>query len=290
MTHIVTASELASRLELRKCSRDWRGACPSCGYLTSFSVRAGKDDRALAWCSSCQDRDGLTSALNRITAGAWSPPAQQSERTLVEDRGRKKEAARKLWNGSLPASGTLADAYLVQRRLPGLAASPALRYRDDCHHPQGSKLPALVSLVVDVTGAAIATHRTYLDRATCWKANIEPAKASLGPIWTGSIRLQLLRPGQPLVIAEGIESAASAGLLMAAPAWAAISSGNLEHGLSLPPEATDLVIAADPDEPGERAAQAAARRWRKEGRHVRIARTGRPGVDFNNILAERHNG
>ena len=283
MTDIITASDLATRLGLRKCKRDWRGDCPSCGYHSAFSVRAGDGDRALAWCSSCQDRDGLASALDRITGGAWIPPVQQTHESVEEARARKQEAARRLWNGSIPASGTLVDRYLSSRCLAGLAASPALRYRDDCHHPQGGKLPAMVALVVDVAGVPIATHRTYLDRTTARKANVEPAKASLGPIWEGAIRLHPIEVGKPLIIAEGVETAASASLMTGAPAWVGISCGNIEYAMKLPPEAQDVIVAADRDAPGERAAQAAARRWAAEGRRVRIARPSGNG-DFNDAL------
>ncbi len=281
---MILAVELATRLGLRKCKRDWRGSCPSCEYPTSFSVSAGSDGRALAWCSSCQDRDGLTNALNRITVGAWSPPERRAPQDEHEAKALKQEAARRLWNGSVAAVGTLVDTYLTHRCLPRLAASPILRYRDDCHHPQGGSLPAMVALVVDFAGSPIGAHRTYLDRATARKADVEPAKASLGPIWGGAIRLQPIQPQQPLIIGEGIETAASAGLMIGAPAWAAISCGNLEYGLVLPPQAQNIIIAADKDDPGAKAAQAAAqaaaRRWSAEGRQVRIARPNGPG-DFN---------
>ena len=90
-----------------------------------------------------------------------------------------------------------------------------------------------------------------------------------------------------LVIGEGIETAASAALLLGLPAWAALSAGNLERDLVLPAEARAVVIAADPDPPGERAARAGAARWQAEGRRVRIARPNRPGVDFNDLLRSR---
>ena len=287
---MISAPELATRLGLRKCKRDWRGTCPSCGYNAAFSVRAGDSGRALAWCASCQDRDGLANALNRVTAGAWKPPVAQAPETVEEARTRKQEAARKVWNGSIPAAGTLVDQYLSARCLAGLAASTALRFRDDCHHPQCGKLPAMIALVVDFAGNGIAVHRTYLDRATARKANVEPAKASLGPIWKGAIRLHSIQPGQPLIIAEGIETAASASVMIGAPAWAGISCGNIEFAMELPPEAQDIIVAADKDDPGERAAQAAARRWMGEGRNVRIARPNGPG-DFNHQLVwDAHNG
>jgi putative DNA primase/helicase len=57
--------------------------------------------------------------------------------------------------------------------------------------------------------------------------------------------LMPINTDKPLVIGEGIETAASAGLLMGTPAWAAISAGNMAKGLVLPPEVRRVVIAAD---------------------------------------------
>ena len=115
------------------------------------------------------------------------------------------------------------------------------------------------------------------------KATVTPVKASLGPIWGGAIRLQDPDPGQSIVIGEGIETSASAGCLMGLPAWAAISAGNLANALVLPPEVRRVVIAADPDDAGRRAARDAWIRWTAEGRKVRIALPDGAG-DFNDLL------
>jgi hypothetical protein len=42
-------------------------------------------------------------------------------------------------------------------------------------------------------------------------------------------------------------------------------------------------VLADGDVPGEAAAQNCARRWKREGRRVRIARPPQ-GLDFNDVL------
>jgi putative DNA primase/helicase len=166
--------------------------------------------------------------------------------------------------------------------LPGLAASPTLRFRADTPHPEGGRYPALIALVTGPDGTPLAVHRTYL-AAHGSKAPVEPSKASLGPVWGGAIILQTLTPESALIIAEGIETAASAGLLMGLPAWAALSAGNLAQGLVLPPEAQRIVIAADPDRPGRIAARDAWLRWTAEGRSVRIAVPNGAG-DFNDLL------
>jgi phage/plasmid primase-like uncharacterized protein len=185
----------------------------------------------------------------------------------------------------VPALGTPADRYLACRRLPGLAASAALRFRADCPHPDRSRLPALVALVVDAEGNPLGIHRTFLRRDGTGKAAVEPAKASLGAIWGGAIRLD--PPAPELAVGEGIESAASAGRLLGLPAWAAISAGNLAQGLALPPVVRLVVLAADADPPGERAAREATLRWQAEGRRVRIARPDVEGSDFNDLLRAR---
>jgi putative DNA primase/helicase len=146
-------------------------------------------------------------------------------------------------------------------------------------------LPALIALVQDAAGAPIAIHRTFISRDGR-KATVQPPKASLGPLWGGAIRLHDHDPDNPLVIAEGIETAASAGCLMGFPAWAAISAGNLAKGLVLPPEARRVVIAVDPDGAGRAAARDAWIRWRAEGREVQVAVPDGEG-DFNDLLRNR---
>jgi len=281
MSPMLTTPELAGRLGLKRYARSWRGRCPACDYPTTFSVRAGRDGRALLFCASCRDRDAIADAV-ASAIGQNRQPAPPSIGFETAQRQRKQDRALALWRGSEPATGTPADRYLTARGLSGLTASPALRFRADTSHPEGGRYPALIALVTGPDGTPLAIHRTYLTRDG-GKAAVEPTKASLGPVWGGAIRLQGLDPEHALVIAEGIETAASAGLLMGLPAWAALSAGNLAQGLVLPPEAQSIVIAADPDQPGRIAARDAWLRWTAEGRSVRVAVPNGAG-DFNDLL------
>ena len=142
----------------------------------------------------------------------------------------------------------------------------------------------MVARVDDVTGSMVAIHRSYLTREG-HKANVEPMKASLGPIMGSAIPLDPAAP--ELVIGEGLETAASAGLTLNLSAWAAISAGNMECALALPNMVQSVVVAADPDGPGLRAAEAAARRWQGEGRKVRIIKPHQDRTDFNDLW-QRH--
>jgi hypothetical protein len=234
--------DIAMRLGLTRYARSWRGRCPACDYAGTFSVRAGRDGRALLYCASCQDRDALADAVARAT-GQEHQPARQDDGDAAAVRQRKQDAALRLWRGSEPATGTPADAYLTRRGLAGLATSPALRFRGDTPHPEGGKLPAMVALVSDLSGAPIAVHRTYIT-LDGGKAAVQPAKASLGPVWGGAIRLAELAADAP------------------------------------------LVIAADPDPAGRRAARDAWLRWQAGGRAVQIATPDGSG-DFNDLLRAR---
>jgi phage/plasmid primase-like uncharacterized protein len=128
----------------------------------------------------------------------------------------------------------------------------------------------------------MAVHRTFLT-SDGRKAGVEPARASLGPVWGGAIRLHPFAPDKPLILGEGVESAASAGRMMGLPAWAAVSAGNLAAGVLLPPEARRVVVAADPDAAGTNAARDAWTRWTAEGREVRIALPD-GAWDFNDLI------
>ncbi|HZR76999.1 MAG TPA: toprim domain-containing protein [Bradyrhizobium sp.] len=68
-------------------------------------------------------------------------------------------------------------------------------------------------------------------------------------------------------------------------AWAALSTSGL-RALELPHGVRDVIVLADGDDPGEAAAQDCARRWKREGRRVRIARPPQ-GTDFNDLLLLR---
>ena len=202
----------------------------------------------------------------------------------AEDTADRRRRVRAFWHRCDYASGTPAAAYLARRGLPWLAMNAVIRYRPDAPHPGGGTLPAMVALVHDAVGNICACHRTYLDLSGA-KAAADPGKASLGPIAGGAIRLH--PPAPELVIGEGLETAASAGLLLGLPAWSAIAAGNLAVSLVLPPMVRAVVIAADADPPGQRAADQAARRWQAEGRSVRICTPDQADQDFNDVLAVR---
>lgn len=284
------ATELATRWNLRRMAGklEWRGNCPACEYQDAF-VMTQRDGKPLLWCASCgDDRDALAAVLRGAGGGGnHAHPGHIRQRDDTSSDARKARALG-LWRGSVPCPGTIAELYLRSRGLAGLQASNALRFRPDCPHPNASNLPAMMALVSDVAGNPLALHRTYLKPDGTGKAAADPPRAGLGAHAGGAIRLH--PAANELVIGEGIESSASAGCLLGLPAWSAISAGNLARTLTLPPAVRAVVIAADPDPPGMRAANEASARWQAEGRRVRIAVPNKAGTDFNALLCEASHG
>lgn len=284
----MNAAEIASRLDLHRAGRNWRGSCPACGYGgDAFTLSAGRNGKPLLWCASCQDRDGIEAALQASTGGSLPERANDPAEAMkaAKRRAKSQERAISTWNGAAPVTpDDPAGRYFASRGLASLIGNACLRYRADTSHPGGGRWPAMIARVNDVIGNMVAVHRTYLTREG-GKANVDPVKASLGPVMGSAIPLD--PAGPEIVIGEGLETAASAGLMLNLPAWAAISAGNLERALALPDAVQSVVIAADPDEPGIRAAEAAAWRWQGEGRKARIIKPFEAETDFNDLWQRR---
>lgn len=228
-------------------------------------------------------RDYVKAKLG-IAADGWRDDFRSVKRPIVEPKGdhNRTAVALRLWAETAELRRTLAEAYLASRGIT--VGSSALRFHPSLKHPSGSRWPAMVALVVDgLTGKPIAIHRTFVTRNGNGKAPVEPEKMMLGPCRGGAVRLA--EATDKLLVGEGIESTLSAMQAAGIPAWASLSTSGMKT-LALPPSVRDVVILADGDEAGERAAVQAARRWKVEGRCVRIARPPR-GEDFNDIV-RRH--
>jgi phage/plasmid primase-like uncharacterized protein len=149
-------------------------------------------------------------------------------------------------------------------------------------HPIGAYYPGVVAAIQDRERRIVAIHRTFLAPEGLGKAKVEPAKAALGPIHGGAVRLA---PADDVLgLAEGIETALSVQQAIVIPVWATWGTANLSR-IELPDGVREIVICADNDEngAGERTAIEAARRFMREGRRVRVARPPKAAKDFNDV-------
>jgi len=279
--------DLAGRFNLTKRSGGLVGTCPSCSYPDAFSARVGREGRPLLHCFNGCAWDVLHDTARAALGTDWTPPPRPDAGKALADEQARQDAAQRLWQRCQPCAGTAAELYLTRRAIGHVAGSSSLRFDRDSSRPGGTRCPALVAAVRDVSGALVGIHRTYLANDGR-KAAADPPRASFGNLRGGVVRLDPC--ASELVIGEGIETSASAGLLLGLPAWAALSAGNLGTGLMLPPEVHSVVLVIDHDEPGQDAAAAAERRWLAEGRAVRLAMPDASGTDFNDLLQARTTG
>jgi putative DNA primase/helicase len=288
----MNAEAIAKALCGRRAGAVWMARCPAHDDREpSLSIRDGDQGRVLIHCfAGCDQRDVIATLRAR---GLWETTRRTLGRFAGKHQNRipdgpdgealkRTEAALAIWQASQPAEGTLVASYLRSR---GLTTSlpPAIRFHPRLRHATGASWPAMVALVTRGSdGAPVAIHRTFLTRDGGGKAPVDPAKMMLGPCRGGVVRLA--DPSAVLMVGEGIETVLSAMQATGNAGWAALSTSGL-RSLDLPPAVRDVILLADGDDPGEAAVLEAARRWKREGRRVRIARPPK-GVDFNDLLLD----
>ncbi|WP_254492856.1 toprim domain-containing protein [Bartonella sp. B1099] len=256
--------------------------------LPSLSITNGNDGRLLLTCyAGCSFRE-IIQALRRIGLlgkQAYDHTLSFSKQFCTDLKRAKKKAerAKAIWQQSQPIKNTLAETYL---RMRGITCElPAdLRFHDKCPHPLGMTLPALVALVKGAGSFAI--HRTFLQANGC-KTDQKPAKAMLGSVMGGAVRLSQANP-KHLVICEGIETGLSllSGLLSEpVNLWASLSTSGMMR-VNLPPIKGRLTIAMDGDDAGRKAGFTLENRAYRQGFEVFIMQAPK-GIDFNNVLLSR---
>jgi putative DNA primase/helicase len=285
---MATAETIAKALGGRKAGPGWMACCPAHDDRTpSLSISDSDDGKVLVRCHAGCEQERVIAFLR--TRGLWEEKgdrrlARPTPRIVDADRqdrddAKRTEMALAIWQAATPAGGSVVESYLASRGLH-LPPSPTLRVHGGLRHPAGGIWPAMIALVTrGINDVPLAIHRTYLAHDG-GKAPVEPQKMMLGPCRSGAVRLAAV--GNVLMVGEGIETCLTAMQVTGSPAWAALSTSGLRT-LELPLALREVIVLADGDDPGETAARHCARRWKQEGRRVRIARPP-PGMDFNDML------
>ena len=216
---------------------------------------------------------------NQCEAWAWlrahgflsgrSVPAQERGPRAVTTRGAddretrdKRARAYQLWEEARPLRGSLAEAYLHGRGVE-VGSTRALRFHPRLWHPvERCSFPCLVACVQDAAGRFLAIQRTYLQGPH--KAPVQPARANLGRLTGGAVRLAEPANGV-LLVGEGIESTAAAMQRLDLPGWAALGTPGLR--VLVLPEAIreggrSLLTVTHPDSKRRRRSQNG---WRPRG-------------------------
>lgn len=279
----------------RALNGHWHGRyglclCPAHANTKSpaLSISDGHNGRLLLHCYAGCDFLSILDALKGLGlvegSGIYVPPSHEEiELNRLKEREKAKiqeTRALECWNTAKPIHGTLAETYLRTRSI-NCTLGVTLRFHPSCWHPSGQKLPAMVALVEGAERLAI--HRTYLRADGIGKARAEPAKAMLGSVSGGAVRLS--DGSDKLIVCEGIETGLSllSGLVRGSVSvWAALSTSGM-NALTLPEKPALLTVATDGDEAGRQAGHALATRATALGWKVSLL-PAPDGRDWNDIL------
>ncbi|WP_245971432.1 toprim domain-containing protein [Calidithermus terrae] len=219
---------------------------------------------------------GLTWAdLHTDTARPWEAPGyyRPAPAPATPDAERVERWGR--WWASATPGHPLLQAYLKSRGL-SIEPPPTLRLA------VWGEQPVMLARAIGPGGELVGMHLTHLKPDGSGRLGRRLAKGShpLG----GAIRLYRLESGQPLALAEGVETALAVHQAARWPAWACVSAGGLA-AVQLPAEVDEVVIAADHDPAGLEAARKLVRKLLSEGRKVRLAVPPVPGSDWLDVVA-----
>lgn len=264
--------------------------CPAHGdRRPSLTLADGPGGRLLAHCKTgCAFADVLDAlrGLGIVEGRGTVPQTDPAELARYEAEQRREaekreRQAKAVWAEAVPIRGTPAETYLRAARGITCALPDSLRFHPACWHSSAKRLPAMIARIDGVERFAV--HRTYLRADGSGKAEVEPAKAMLGAVAGGAVRLS--QGGESLAVGEGIESAISllcGPLCGAATVWATLSTSGLA-GLRLPVTPGTLIIAADGDTPGKAAAAKLAARACGLGWSVTLF-PAPDGQDWNDVI------
>ncbi|MCK5555641.1 MAG: toprim domain-containing protein [Alphaproteobacteria bacterium] len=216
--------------------------------------------------------------LSEILGAVSFAPAPMS----VPDKRKEKDTSyiQDFWSKTTMATGTPVIQYMNDRGIM-IPMPESIR-----HHAQAWHSVAKLHFHCMVAGITRwpdrkihAVHRTFLEDGK--KANVKPVRMMLGGITGGAVRLAPV--SRILGLAEGIETALSVQQETGTPFWAVLSTSNYKN-LILPDTVQEIIVAADHDLAGIKAAQEAVELWARRGLKVKIALPPIPCTDFNDLL------
>jgi len=272
----------------------WMARCPAHDDRNPSLSVSVKEGKLLLHCFAGCPAEAVLNAVGLSwrdlwEGEAWRPlpsrpkPKLEPEGPSPEDRERWES----LWEAAKP-SHPLLGRYLKARGL-SLEPPPSLRLA------RWKGEPVMVARVEGPGGHfgapapqmnLLGLHLTILEPDGRGRREKRLARGSRPR--GGAIRLFPLEAGQPLALAEGIETALAVREATGWPVWATIAAPFMREVIV--PEVKEVVVCADHDRAGLEAAHTLARRLIREGRRARLAVPPVEGEDWLDVLVRVKDG
>ncbi len=273
--------------QLGKATRSrggWSCLCPAHDdHSPSLSLSLSKEGTLLAHCyAGCSFLDILSALRSRGLLEKSDFPERRDVFQTSQSPKEPNKVALRIWHKSVCAEGTIVETYLRSRGIQGAIPS-TLKFHPRLFHNSRTYHPAMVGAIAVWPSKTVAgVHRTYLTSDGMDKAVLSPNKMMLGLIKGGAVRLSPI--GTKLILAEGIETALSCFYATNLPTWSCLSASGMMDIVVPPLEITqEIIICADGDSAGQKAADKLAERLHRTGYGVRMAPSPQD-QDFNDIL------
>jgi hypothetical protein len=245
-------------------------------------------------------------ALSAAPAPAKS--ARYPAKTKRADEAERVRRALEIWREARDPRGTIVQDYLFVRGwtggIPGslragvdpvalscadvgLAIPASLRFHSRLWYSPCVYLPAMVAAIEDMDGQIVGVFRTFLKTDGTAKADVEKPKKALGR--ERGCAVHLSAGALEMVLCEGIETGLSILQATGRHVWVAVGTSNLGQ-IELPDFAREIIIAADNDGPGLKAARAAADFYYARRYQVQIVSPRDEMWVFNDLMSWRRSG
>jgi hypothetical protein len=283
----VSFGRFVEALGARPSGENFLACCPGHDDRhPSLSVRQ-KHGKTLVHCFAGCSQQALIEIF--VRRGLWPVGGPDRQRATGKNLpvAQRPPLGLAEFDARLVASGkTGTDAYMTARGLDVGALADIQHCPRAFHAPTGTWWPAMVALIRDPAGKPRSVQRTFISYGWPPQRAVYHGVKLKRMNWIGipvkGCAIRLAAAGPVLIVGEGIETVASRMKMLGLPGWATAGAGNL-YNTELPELVCEVIIAADNDAPGFAAAEAAADRFRRQGRAVRIDRP-KHVKDFNDLL------
>jgi len=257
--------------------------CPAHPDRTpSLSVRVGARSLLFKCFAGCTGLE-ILQAIRRLKLRV--PIAREATvdtGTAADTALAMSARAREIWCSARRVEGSCAEAYLALRGIHRRSA--ALRYHPQTPLGRGRAVcfrPALIAAISE-GDAVIAIQRLFLDRdRAALAADLARPKLMLGSPRSGAVVLE--PPGLHLGLAEGVETAMSAAILLGIPVWAVLGNERLSR-IVIPVSVRRLILLPDNDRAGRVAERQAREVYASAGHAIDTVWPWARCNDWNDLL------